>query len=177
MRKKDISLIIAAIIVIAGGISTLLTSLSAPSSAYIVTKVIDGDTIVVREPGFFTPEATVRLLGVNTPETVDPRRPVECFGHEASAFVKAALPLGSYVFLEHDPDKPDTDKYGRLLRYVRHAEGSGELLNQQILAGGYGYEESYGERYSMRDTFRSAESDARREGRGLWKEGRCKNEK
>lgn len=175
MRKKDISLIIAVITLLVGSAITLVSDMDAPPQSYVVAAVIDGDTITVRKPGLFSEEETVRLLGVNTPETVDPRRPVECYGYEASAYVKEQLPIGSYVYLESDEYKSDRDKYGRLLRYVRKADGTGDLINQNILAAGYGYEESYGERYTLREEFKRAETEAQTEKRGLWQDGGCKN--
>ena len=91
------------------------SSSPAPSGFVRVTRVVDGDTIVVEG------NLKVRFIGVNTPETVDPRRPVQCFGHEASDFNKSLLE-GKVVRLVKDIS--DTDKYGRLLRYVYMEDGT-----------------------------------------------------
>src|SRR5437868_412137 len=81
-----------------------------------VERVIDGDTIVV------SGKRHVRLIGVDTPETVDPNRPVGCFGKEASAFLKTLLPPGAAVRLIGDVEQED--RYGRLLAYVyRRSDG------------------------------------------------------
>lgn len=83
----------------------------ASSAGHVLTvaKVIDGDTIMANDG------MTIRLIGIDTPETVDPRRPVGCFGKEASNFTKQLL-LGKQISVEKDVS--ETDKYGRLLRYV-----------------------------------------------------------
>ena len=78
-----------------------------------VVHVSDGDTIVVAVAGR---TEKVRILGADTPETVDPRKPVQCFGPEASAHTKARLAPGTHVSLETDAEVHD--KYGRLLAYV-----------------------------------------------------------
>ena len=78
-----------------------------------VAHVVDGDTIVVEVAGR---TERVRILGADTPETVDPRKPVQCYGPEASAHTKARLAPGTRVSLETDAEA--RDKYGRLLAYV-----------------------------------------------------------
>ena len=85
--------------------------LAPVSQAYsqLVTRVIDGDTLVVQGVG------TVRLIGVDTPETVDPRRPVQFFGKEASAFTRR-MAQGKVVRLEFDVERKD--RFGRTLAYV-----------------------------------------------------------
>jgi micrococcal nuclease len=75
--------------------------------------VSDGDTLTVDLGGR---NERVRILGADTPEVVDPRKPVQCFGPEASAHTKARLPPGTQVTLETDAEP--RDKYGRLLAYV-----------------------------------------------------------
>ena len=98
------------------GIPALLALVLMPavSAAQLVERVVDGDTIVVRGVG------RVRLIGVDTPETVDPRRPVEFFGREASAFTKRLLE-GQRVRLEYDWER--ADRYGRTLAYVYLRDG------------------------------------------------------
>jgi micrococcal nuclease len=95
-------------------------SKSQPTGLYSVTKVVDGDTITVDLDGKAT---TLRLIGINTPETVDPRKPVECFGKEASDKAKTLF-SGKQVRLEADPTQGELDKYQRLLRYVFLPDGT-----------------------------------------------------
>ena len=83
-----------------------------------VVQVIDGDTVVARVDGR---DEHVRLIGIDTPETVDPKRPVMCFGPEASAETHQLLPAGTPVRLVHDVEARDA--YGRLLAYVYRASG------------------------------------------------------
>ena len=125
-----------------------------------VVRVIDGDTIRVRVQG---KEYTVRLIGVDTPETVHPTKTVQHFGAEASAYTKAALEAKT-VTLEADRTGDTRDSYGRLLRYV-HLDG--ENFNARLIREGYGHA-IRGFRYSMRAQFIRLEDEARRRGRGLW---------
>ncbi len=128
-----------------------------------VVRVVDGDTIKVR---IGRKVETVRLIGVDTPETVDPRRPVQYFGREASRFTKRVA-HGEEVTLEPDPECSNRDKYRRLLRYVYLEDGT--LLNAEIIAQGYGF--AYTKySFSRMSEFRRLERRARREGRGLWAE-------
>jgi micrococcal nuclease len=123
----------------------------------VVTRVIDGDTLVVEGVG------TVRLIGVDTPETVDPRRPVGYFGKEASEFTKQ-LATGKRVRLEFDQDR--TDRYGRTLAYV-YLQPENLLLNAEIIRQGYGF--AYIRfPFRMMEQFRAFEREAREAGRGLW---------
>jgi micrococcal nuclease len=133
------------------------TSVEAAQSLATVTRVIDGDTIVVEGTG------TVRLIGVDTPETVDPRRPVGYFGKEASDFTKR-LATGKRVRLEFDQDR--TDRYDRTLAYV-YLQPDNLLLNAEIIRQGYGF--AYTQfPFRMMEQFRALEREAREAGRGLW---------
>lgn len=132
----------------------------------VVTRVVDGDTIVVTTPG---KTEKVRLIGVDTPETVDSRRPVQCFGKEASDFTKSLLTSKS-VRLEADPTQSDRDKYGRLLRYVFLND---VLVNKKIIAEGYGHEYTYHIPYQYQTAFKNAERTARESRKGLWADNAC----
>ncbi len=138
-----------------------------PAGQYDVVRVVDGDTIVVS-----TPEGNekVRLVGVNTPESVDPRKSVECFGKEASRHT-AELLNGKAVRLEPDQHAGERDRYGRLLRYVYLPDGT--LLNLELVRDGYAHENGYGHAYAKRDEFRAAEREARDAKRGLWNPATC----
>jgi micrococcal nuclease len=134
-----------------------------------VTHVVDGDTLDVWMDG--GEEARVRLLGVNTPEVVDPRKPVECFGKEASAFTKSTL-NGKRVRLEADPKADERDKYGRLLRNVILENGTD--FNAELVASGYAYAYTFFplDPLRKREIIR-LQNGAKSAGRGLWAEGAC----
>lgn len=132
-----------------------------------VTKVIDGDTIEVEMDN---KSRKVRYIGVNTPETVDPRRGVECFGREASNENKR-LVLEKDVILEKDIS--ETDKFGRLLRfvYLPLEDGSTLFVNDYLVREGFAYASTYPPDVKFSDQFKAAEQQAREGNRGLW--GRC----
>lgn len=104
----------------------------AELTAYPVVRTIDGDTLVVKIDGN---ETKVRLIGVDTPETVDPRKPVQFFGKEASAFTRKLLE-GESVTLEYDQQR--TDLYGRMLAYAYRAKDR-LFVNREIIREGYGH--------------------------------------
>jgi micrococcal nuclease len=147
---------------------------STPNSIgiyYDVTKVTDGDTIHVKIEGN---DETVRLIGINTPETVDPRRPVQCFGKEASNRMKE-LAKGKIVRLEYDNSQSLRDVYGRLLAYVYLEDG--EMLNRKMIAEGYAYEYTYMTPYKYQKEFRGLQKLAQTSGRGLWAQDTCAGSK
>jgi len=128
----------------------------------LVTKVTDGDTIEI-EGG-----QKVRYIGIDTPETVHPSKPVMCFGKEASNYNKD-LVFGQKIRLEKDIS--ETDKYGRLLRYVYLEDGT--FVNLQLVKEGYATSYSYPPDIKFQQDFLSAEKLARDEGIGLW--GECES--
>jgi micrococcal nuclease len=132
-----------------------------------VAKVVDGDTIDVL---INAETKRVRLIGINTPETVDPRKEVECFGLEASRKAKEVL-NGKKVFLENDPTQGDADKYGRLLRYVFLEDETN--FNLLMIREGYAYEYTYDIPYRYQNEFDAAEREAASKKSGLWRG--CKN--
>lgn len=136
----------------------------------VVDRVVDGDTLHVLVDG---QDLTVRMIGINTPETVKPDSPVECFGPQASDFAKAVL-SDQPVTLEFDPGQGQQDRYGRTLAYVwrQSASGSPVLFNLEAVAGGYAFERQYGPTAPVwKPVLRSAQDAARAEARGLW--GAC----
>ncbi len=157
----------------AGGATTigLRSSAQAIDPTWVqvnVVRVADGDTITVNYNGVNT---KVRLIGVDTPETVDPRKPVQCFGVEASNYTKSQLNKQT-VYLEFDESQGITDKYDRLLAFVRRADGS--LFNYDLIANGYGFEYTYQNNpYRYQSEFIAAARDARENGRGLWAASTC----
>jgi micrococcal nuclease len=140
----------------------------ASTPLYTVTQVVDGDTIRVSRTGA-APE-TVRLIGIDTPEVVDPRQPVQCFGREASDHAKELL-AGQQVRIEQDPTQDTRDKYGRLLAYVWLEDGT--FFNEQMIADGYAKEYTYDHPYEYQAEFRAAEATARDAQLGLWAPDTC----
>jgi micrococcal nuclease len=128
-----------------------------------VVHVVDGDTLVAAFAGGRT--ETVRVLGIDTPETVDPRKPVQCFGPEASAYAKTRL-TGRRVRLEFDVER--RDRYGRLLAYVIL---DGERYEDDLLRRGLARLLVIAPNGSHARVMLSEELAARRARRGLW--GAC----
>lgn len=141
---------------------------SAPRPAYYpVTRVIDGDTFEVKIGG---KTETVRALGIDTPETVDPRKTVQCFGKEASNKTKELL-LGKKVRLLGDSTQSNRDKYNRLLRYVYLPNGI--FFNQWMIQTGYAHEYTYIVPYKFQKKFKDVEKKARIGEKGLWSPTEC----
>ena len=128
---------------------------------YLVTRVIDGDTIVVLIEG---KEKTVRYIGIDTPETTSSSKPIECFGPEATAKNKE-LVLGKMVKLVRDVS--ETDSYKRLLRYVYVDD---EFINLKLVQGGFANAISYPPDIKYNELFKQAEREARTNKVGLWGE-------
>jgi micrococcal nuclease len=140
--------------------------LSETTGIHTVYKVVDGDTIKVKING---KAETVRLLGIDTPETVDPRKPVQCFGKAASDKMKD-LVLNKQVILENDPIEGDRDKYKRLLRYVYLNNSSKTFINGEMVKQGYAFSfRDYPT--TLTDKFNLYEKYARENNLGLW--GSC----
>lgn len=125
----------------------------------VVERVVDGDTFMIRAPE----KTRVRLIGVDTPETVKPDHPVEPFGPEAGALTRQWIE-GRSVVLEFDREK--RDKYGRLLAYVWV---DGKMLNEELLRQGLGRALlQYNFSAERKEVFRRAEAEARAARRGIW---------
>ena len=136
------------------------------SGPFLVTKVVDGDTLWVQRGGQVV---KLRLIGIDTPETRDPRKPVQCFGREASAAAETMV-AGRQVLLESDPSQGAVDRYGRELVYVWV---DGELLNLQMIQGGFAHEYTYDVPYRYQSLFKAAQQEAEQAGVGLWAAGTC----
>jgi micrococcal nuclease len=156
---------------LSGGVSTPTAGYSVARPAGLadapVEHIVDGDTVDILLNGR---SERVRLIGVDTPETVDPRRPVECFGREASAFT-AALLAGQTVGVELDPTQGERDRYGRLLAYLWLADG--RLVNYELIAQGYAHEYTYDLPYKYQIVFKDAQRRAREGEVGLWGPTAC----
>jgi micrococcal nuclease len=142
-----------------------------------VTRVIDGDTVEVRltarsdGPGAGGAEIggtySVRLIGIDTPESVKPGTPVECFGKEASSAAGALLE-GRQVTLVKDVE--ESDGYERLLRYVYLGE---EMVNARLVLNGYASAYTYPPNIRHSELFLQLEREARDQNRGLWSSHTC----
>ena len=146
--------------ILIAGLAALITSAQLDPVIVHVERVIDGDTIQVRFEG---KSHTVRLIGVDTPETKHPTKAVQYFGREASAFTKAALE-GKTVLLQKDRTGDTVDRFGRWLRYVLL---DGDNFNARLIRDGYAH--AYRRfPFSKRTEFIQLEEQARRRGIGLW---------
>jgi micrococcal nuclease len=126
-----------------------------------VIRVVDGDTIRVRLDGR---TERVRYIGVDTPESVKPGTPVQCFAKRASAFNKR-LVAGERVRLVRDAE--ERDRYGRLLAYVYRTRDN-LFINATLVTGGYAVPLTIPPNVAHADEFRTLAAVARRKGRGLW---------
>lgn len=133
-----------------------------PGANAVVERVVDGDTIDVSIDGR---SETVRLIGIDTPETKKPDTPVECFGPEASARLAELLPPGTPVRLERDIDS--RDKYRRLLAYV-HREPDDLFVNAVLIDEGLARPYPFEPNTTFADQFATAADLARANGVGLW---------
>ena len=134
---------------------------SVTTGSYRVTEFLDGDTISVDMNGR---NEKIRMIGVDTPETHDPRKTVECFGKAASEYTKQLIGEGP-VRLEADQLSTNRDRYNRLLRYVYTSDN--KLVQAEIIKNGYGF--AYVSfPFSMLDEFREYEKQAREQNLGLW---------
>jgi micrococcal nuclease len=145
------------------------TGSATPSAEILfkVSKVVDGDTIEIqKDKQLFK----LRLIGIDTPETVDPRRGVQCFGKEASNETKR-VSLGREVRLEKDVS--EIDKYQRILRYVyvKLDDGSFLFLNDYLVRAGFAKSLTYPPDVKYQTRFQAAEQEARSKNLGLW--GKC----
>ena len=169
MRARCAATIAAGtLVVLAGCGSTGTATDTAPGTLhgpYPVVRSVDGDTIRVNRNG---EEIVIRFIGLDTPETVAPDRPVECFGPEASARTKE-LVEGGQVWLEYDEASGLTDKYDRTLAFVWLDQQT--MLNELLIAEGYAEEVTYTDGYAHQRDFQDAERAAQSAGVGLW--GAC----
>lgn len=123
---------------------------------------MDGDTFKVNIEKHII---TVRMLGIDTPETVDPRKPAQCYGQKASDETKRML-VGHAVRLKLNPNREERDKYDRYLAYVYLEDGT--FWNEYLLKNGFAREYTFGKPYLFQKEFRNIEQETKREQRGLW---------
>jgi micrococcal nuclease len=166
MRRRLLPVLAAALAAMA--VALLADRGGGGGSGARVVRVIDGDTIAVSVDG--GRERSVRLLGIDTPETHRPGTPIECGGPQATQNMEALAQPGTAVRLEADPSQDRVDRYGRLLAYVRLPDG--RLAEEAQLAAGWATVYVFAGRPVARDaSFRRAQAGARAAGRGVW--GRC----
>lgn len=180
-KKNTLMLLFSVIGIIAylyegqtSGVLNLSLPTTVPNTVgiyYDVTKVTDGDTLHIK---IGEKDEIVRLIGINTPETVDPRRPVQCFGKEASNRMKEIVD-GKIVRLEYDDTQSLRDAYNRILAYVYLEDG--QMINRKMVAEGYAYEYTYLKPYKYQKEFRQLQQLAQSSGRGLWAEETCNGSK
>lgn len=151
--------------------NVLSASEKGERSTGLVTKVVDGDTIEVTINNV---QQKIRIIGINTPESVDPRRGVQCFGIDASNAAKEKL-AGQSVQLEKDPTQSERDKYGRLLRFVWMENGKKDF-GAWMIANGYAYEYTYDTPHTYQASYRQLQQEAENNQRGLWSPDTCKGE-
>ncbi|MFZ0322581.1 MAG: thermonuclease family protein [Actinomycetes bacterium] len=135
-----------------------------------MSRVVDGDTVVVDKG---RRSLTLRLIGIDTPETVAPATPVMCFGPQASQFAERTL-AGEPVLLEFDRSQGRLDRYGRTLAYVwTRGVGGSSMFNERAVRAGYAVEYTYDAAYAWQQELQRAERAARASGRGLWAQDTC----
>lgn len=128
----------------------------------VIVRVVDGDTVVVRSDNG---DETVRLIGVDTPETKHPSKPVQCFGQEATAFTKSLLPAGTAVRLERDVE--ERDRFDRVLAYVYRADDD-VFVNLELARQGFADVLTIPPNVAYTGEFVAAVAEARTDQRGLW---------
>jgi micrococcal nuclease len=154
-------------ILVAVGLSLLVSCSSGATTKnevlITILKVIDGDTVDIDINGN---TERVRLIGVNTPETKHPTKPIECFGPEASAYLTQLLPKGTHVRIERDIEA--RDRYGRMLLYL-YRESDNLFINLDLVSHGYGTPMSIEPNTFHRNDFVHAAALAETTNVGLWK--------
>ncbi len=145
-----------------------VATMSAERTKATVVRLVDGDTVQVKVDG---KTETIRLIGMDAPESVDPKKTVQCFGVEASNKAKELL-SDKDILLEADVTQGDQDTYHRRLRYIFLPDGTN--FSEVMIAGGFAREyDYYGKPYKYRDEFKQAQIEAKSNKNGLWADGAC----
>ena len=171
-QKRLISLLIALVATILAATGQQLGWFDQPIDVvqqqnpglYAVSRFVDGDTIVVAMNGV---DETVRMIGVDTPETHKPNTPVQCYGPAAAAYTKNLIGQQK-VRLEADPTNQNRDRYNRLLRYVYLPDG--RLIEEELIKNGYGFAYTSFP-FTKKQAFVALEGEAKAQAKGLW--GNC----
>lgn len=170
LKKRQLRLLVSLVITLLAGLlgyqivdrpdGPRLLPIPEPGT-YHVVKIEDGDTITVDMNGR---DERVRFIGIDTPETQDPRKPVQCFGKAASEYTKNLIGDNA-VRLEADPLSGNRDRYNRLLRYIYLPDG--RLAQAEILKQGYGFAYTSFP-FTKSEEFVNYQREARESNRGLW---------
>jgi micrococcal nuclease len=134
-----------------------------------LVRVVDGDTIAVSING---KNETIRIIGIDTPEVVDTRKSVECFGREASEFANSIFENNKTVLLESDETQGERDRYQRLLKYVWIDYGNLDF-GKLMIENGFASEYTYNTPYKYQQEYKQAELAAQNAKKGLWADGAC----
>lgn len=172
-RKAGILLVIGLVIILARNYEEKQNkkiAIGSRESAGLI-RVVDGDTIVVRINGN---DEKIRIIGINTPESVKKNSPIECFGKEATLHMKQLLSEPGGLRTEADPTQDIRDKYGRLLSHVFVGDSN---IGQQMIADGYAYENTYNKPYIYQSEYRTAQRNAQKNNLGLWSPDTCNGKK
>lgn len=153
------AIVIALLILIQQGIIKIPDN--QPPGTYRVTEFVDGDTIGVKMNG---QTQKIRFIGVDTPETHDPRKAVQCYGQAAANFTKQLIGNQS-IRLVMDPQSTNRDRYDRLLRYIYLPDG--RLVNAEIIKQGYGFAYTSFP-FTKLEEFRKYQKEAQAAKKGLW---------
>jgi len=159
MRTADVRRALVCSLLLLSACSRADPPASDGADEAVVTRVVDGDTVEVEFDGR---ELDVRLIGIDTPETVKPGEPVECFGPEASAYTERQLE-GRTVRLEFDVER--LDPFDRTLAYVWVGD---DLFNETLVRQGYALVTTFPPNVMYVERFHDAQRLAREEGLGLW---------
>lgn len=163
MMQRNIYPGLVALLLVAGCSAAQPTT--TVTSSLEVVEVIDGDTIRARVAGS---TETIRLVGIDTPETKHPTKGVQCFGPQATEFLTKLLPVGTTLRIERDQEARDA--FGRLLLYLfRPADGGELFINFELVRRGYGKPLHIEPNSRYRDAFVAGAFEAQRNQRGLWK--------
>ena len=148
-------------------VSSGLTRPADAKGPYTLTRVVDGDKAKVSITGR---SVTLRLIGIDTPETKHPSKPVQCFGQEASSRAKALL-TNHKVWIQYDTSQAHRDRYGRDLVYAWLDDRT--MLNEVMVREGFAHEYTYDLAYRYQGEFRTAQRQAKTAGLGFWSQRTC----
>jgi micrococcal nuclease len=175
-RRTTQHILTSAVVALVAGLAVLLAKTAvgggndAPTSAEpgaaSVVRVVDGDTLVVRLDG--GGDEKLRLIGIDTPESVALDRPNECFGKEATAQLTELVPPGTAIRISRDVEP--RDRYDRLLGYVYRADDD-LFVNEDLVAHGFAEAKEFPPNIALAGPLEAAESHARAAKAGLW--GAC----
>lgn len=169
MNKKLLKIIVGICVLIVGLLTSNVNQEQSQSevksgsvTTYKVSSIVDGDTFKAIAPNGKI--ETVRLVGIDTPETKDPAKPEQCFGKEATAKLTDLI-AEKEVKLTLDDLQPAYDRYDRILAYVYLADGTN--VNDYMVRNGYAFVYTKAES-TQSDRFKEAQESAKKSGLGLW---------